>query len=186
MKAGPKAGATYADLCALPDNQVGELIDGVLHASPRPSSLHAVAASAVQTLIGGAFGFGIGGPGGWVVLVEPELRFGANVLVPDIAAWRRERMPEVPVTAQFELVPDWLCEVLSPSTAQLDRRDKLRVYAAAGVAHVWLIDPVVQSLECLALDGATYRLSEVAGGDQHGRYAPFAAIELTLSLLWQR
>ena len=182
-----KRGATYADLEALPANVNGEIVDGVLYASPRPKPRHALAAGGLGALIAGPFGYGMGGPGGWAFLPEPELHLGPHVLVPDLAAWRRERMPVLPdlVGVGIELAPDWLCEVLSPLTARLDRRHKLPVYARAGVAHVWLIDPIAQSLEVLALDGATYRLVDVAAEQERGRYQPFAAIELDLSRLWQ-
>jgi Uma2 family endonuclease len=181
-----KTGATYADLEALPDNVVGELVDGELHASPRPASPHATATSELLGSIIGPFGRGIGGSGGWIILVEPELHLGRAVLVPDLAGWRRERMPVMPEVVGFELPPDWLCEVLSPSTARLDRRSKLPLYAKARVAHVWLVDPILQTLEVFALDGATYRLLLVASTDEVGRYAPFDAIELELALLWRR
>lgn len=122
-----------------------------------------------------------------MILLEPELHLGTDVLVPDIGGWRRERMPETPVdSAYFELAPDWVCEVLSPSTAPLDRREKLPVYAREGVRHVWLVDPIAQTLECLLLDGATYRIAQVESGDSHVRVPPFDAIELDLSILWAR
>src|SRR6476646_4505786 len=107
---------TYADIEALPPNQVGEIVRGVLYANPRPASPHAAAASAVGEELGPPFKRGRGGPGGWVILDEPELHLGEDVLVPDLAGWRRERMPELPRAAFFTLAPDWACEVLSPST----------------------------------------------------------------------
>lgn len=121
--------ATYADLEALPEHVVGELIAGELHVSPRPASPHTVAASVLGFELGGPFHLGRGGPGGWVLLDMPELHLGQDVLVPDLAGWRRERMPRPPRTAAFTLAPDWVCEVLSPSTARLDRALKLPVYS---------------------------------------------------------
>jgi len=120
--------ATYADLQALPEHVVGELISGELHISPRPAAPHTVAASRLGGGLSGPFDEGRGGPGGWIILDEPELHFGEDVLVPDLAGWRRERMPRPPRAAAFTLAPDWVCEVLSPSTAALDRGIKLPVY----------------------------------------------------------
>lgn len=182
----PKAPATYADLEALPEHVVGEIVDGVLYASPRPAMPHALASSELQVSLGGPFGRGVGGPGGWLILTEPELHLGPHVVVPDLAGWRRERLPVLPDAPWLELAPDWVCEVLSPSTAYLDRRRKLPVYAQAGVPHVWLVDPLAQSLEVFALDGTTFRLAAVVGTDERARLPPFDAIELDLALLWRR
>lgn len=121
-----------------------------------------------------------------MILDEPELHLALDVLVPDLAGWRRDRMPEVPMVNAFELAPDWVCEVSSPSTAALDRREKLPVYAREGVPHVWLIDPIAQTLESLRLDGATYRIAQVEGGETRVRVPPFEAIELDLAVLWAR
>lgn len=187
MAVARRSPATYADLEALPGDVVGELVAGVLYASPRPAPRHAVAATAIGGELFQPFRVGRGGPGGWVILAEPELHLAADVLVPDLAGWRRERMPEVPVElAYFELAPDWVCEVLSPSTAPLDRREKLPVYARERVPHVWLVDPIAQTLEYLLLDGATYRIAQVESGDSRVRVPPFDAIELDLSILWAR
>jgi len=178
--------ATYRDLEALPSNVVGEIVRGVLYASPRPASPHAAAATAVGEELGPPFKRGRGGPGGWVILDEPELHLLEDVLVPDLAGWRRERMPEMPHVAAFELAPDWVCEVLSPSTAKLDRGEKLPVYARERVAHVWIIDPLQQYLEVLRLDGQTYRIVGTHFGETKVRAEPFDAIELDLSVLWAR
>src|SRR5207248_4957574 len=130
MVAKPRSGpATYADIEALPPNMVGEIIHGVLYANPRPASPHAAAASAIGEELGPPFKRGKGGPGGWVILFEPEVHLRADILVPDLAGWRRERMPETPLEPFLTLAPDWLCEVLSPSTASFDRKKKLPVYA---------------------------------------------------------
>lgn len=176
--------ATYADLEALPENVVGELIAGELYVSPRPASRHARAASVLGFKLGGPFDLGDGGPGGWVILDEPEFHFGEDVLVPDLAGWRRERMSVLPDVAAFELAPDWVCEVLSPSTSSLDRNIKLPVYAREGVSHVWLVDPKARTLEVLQLDGKSYTLlcRHEAGARVHAE--PFEALELELALLW--
>jgi Uma2 family endonuclease len=136
--------------------------------------------------LGGPFDRGKGGPGGWVILDEPELHLrGGHVLVPDLAGWRRERMPRVPLeAAAFELAPDWVCEVLSPSTEAGDRADKMPIYAAERVAHAWLVDPVVRTLEVHRLDGETYRVVGVRRDAARARAEPFDAIELELGALW--
>src|SRR5512142_1994617 len=120
--------ACYEDILRLPSHVVGEIVDGELVVSPRPGPRHALAASSLGIEIGGPFGRGRGGPGGWIILDEPELHLGQQVLVPDLAAWRRERMPSLPDTAWFTLAPDWVCEVLSPSTAIVDRTGKQEAY----------------------------------------------------------
>jgi len=175
---------TYADIEALPEHLVGELIDGDLIVSPRRAPAHAFAATNLLVEVGGRFGRGRGGPGGWVFLFEPELHLGADVLVPDVAGWRCERMPELPREAGIRLPPGWLCEVLSPSTERVDRARKLGVYAREGVGHVWLVNPLTHTLEVLRLDGAGYRLMQTCAGEQKVRAEPYDTIELDLALLW--
>ena len=174
----------WAQLLALPEHLVGEIIGGELVVSPRPASRHALCSSVLTGELVPPFGRGRGGPGGWWILDEPELHLGADVLVPDLAGWRRERLPAVPDEPNFTLAPDGVCEVLSPSTGRLDRRDKLPRYAAAGVAHAWLIDPATRTLEVLALGAGRWTLLAVHGGDDRVRADPFAAIELELAALW--
>jgi Uma2 family endonuclease len=181
-----KRPATYADLEALPSNQVGEILGGVLYAFPRPALPHSRAASRLGVELGGPFDRGSGGPGGWILLDEPELHLGEDVLVPDLAGWRRERMPELPQDAFTTLAPDWVCEVLSASTAAVDRTEKMPIYARARVAHVWLVDPILQTLEVYRLDGDSYRLITTARDDARVRAEPFDAIELELLALWAR
>ncbi len=176
--------ATHADLEALPEHVVGEIIAGELHVSPRPASPHTVAASVLGMELGGPFHRGRGGPGGWVLLDEPELHLGQDVLVPDLAGWRRERMPRPPRTAAFTLAPDWVCEVLSPSTARLDRALKLPVYTREGVRHVWFLDPEVRMLEVFRLEGARYSLLGTHTSTARVRAEPFEALELELAALW--
>ena len=181
-KAAPSA--TYADLVALPENLVGEILAGELVVSPRPAPRHARAASSAGGLLSGPFDFGRGGPGGWWILDEPELHLGADVVVPDLGGWRRSRMPALPEAAFFELAPDWVCEVLSPSTQRYDRVQKLAIYARVRVAHYWLIDPTARTLEVLRLDGEGYRIVGTHVDDAKVRAEPFDAVELELGLLW--
>jgi Uma2 family endonuclease len=146
--------------------------------------LHAAAASAIGGELFAPFRRGRGGPGGWWILDEPELHLSPDVLVPDLAGWRIERMPSLPETAWFELAPDWVCEVASPSTAALDRADKMPIYARAGVGHLWLVDPKLQLLETYTREGARWLLLETFKGDAKARAVPFDAIELELGALW--
>jgi hypothetical protein len=176
--------ATYDDLVALPDIVVAEIVDGELHSSPRPAAKHAWTYSSLGSLIGGPFSLGVGGPGGWWIIDEPELHFGANVIVPDLAGWRRERMPQIPDVAYFTLAPDWVCEILSPSTGELDRTKKLSIYAREGVGHAWLIDPVGRVLEVYGLENGRWSLLGTHINDETVRAEPFEAIELSLRHLW--
>jgi Uma2 family endonuclease len=176
--------ATYDDLVKLPDNLVAEIVDGELHASPKPAPAHVIAGSSIGALIANPYSFGRGGPGGWWILDEPELHLGPDVLVPDLAGWKRERMPQRPDTAYFPLAPDWVCEVLSPSTTRLDRTRKLGIYARERVAHAWLIDPLAQTLEVFGLEGGRWTLLAAHGGEAIVRVEPFGEIDLELALLW--
>lgn len=177
--------ARYEDLFALPDNIVGEIIAGQLHTHPRPAPAHAQASSGLGADLKQPFDRGTGGPGGWWILDEPELHLGADILVPDIAGWRRERMPKLPSTAWFELAPDWVCEVLSPGTAKVDRALKMPLYAAAGVGHCWLVDPDARILEGYALQADGHWLLLGTWSDQdRAAIDPFAAITLDLAGLW--
>jgi len=176
--------ATYEDLVKVPDICVAEIVDGELHASPRPGPRHARAGSSLGVLVGGPYDSGRGGPGGWWILDEPELHLGGDVLVPDLAGWRRARMPRLPDTAYFPLAPDWVCEVLSPSTASLDRVKKLTIYAREQVAHAWLIDPVARTLDVLRVEAGRWTILATHTGSDVVRADPFAEIELELQALW--
>lgn len=176
--------ATYADIEALPDTLVGEIVDGVLETHPRPRPRHGVAAAGLVAELSGPFQRGRGGPGGWIFIVEPELHLGRQVVVPDVAGWRRERLPQLPETAYLAVAPDWVCEVLSPSTARLDRGAKRRIYAEAEVEHLWLLDPVERELEVFSLHGRRWLLVETV---QHGELVtmpPFDAISFPLNALF--
>jgi len=179
-----KKKATYDDLREVPERFVAEIFDGELYASPRPAIPHARASSVLGALLGVPFDQGRDGPGGWFMLAEPELHFGNDVLVPDIAGWRRERLPVLPDHAFLTLAPDWVCEVISPSTEALDRGKKLHSYAREGVQHAWLVHPLQQSLEVLSLDhGAWARLGRYQGRAAV-RAVPFEAVGLDLGALW--
>ena len=186
MSAPLKRGATAADLASVPPGKVGELLAGELYAHPRPASRHARAGTRLGSLIGGPFDLGRGGPGGWVILDEPELHLGPDVVVPDLAGWRRARMPEMPDTPFFTLSPDWVCEVLSPSTAGVDRVVKLAIDLREQVQHVWFIDPLNETLEVLRHTGPAWTVAGNFGGVSTVRAEPFGDVELELGLLWQR
>jgi Uma2 family endonuclease len=177
-----KKGATYDDLRDVPDHFVAEMFDGDLYASPRPALPHANAAGALFAEIRKSFHRK--GPGGWVVLFEPELHLGSDVLVPDLAGWRRARLPNVPPEAYLTLAPDWICEVLSTSTETLDRGKKLRIYAREAVAHAWLVDPLAHTLEVMSLEAGRCMQLGRYDGEAKVRAAPFDAIELELGALW--
>ena len=177
--------ATYQDVLDAPAHKVAEIINGELHLWPRPAGPHQSVASSLGMELGPPFARGRGGPGGWIILDEPELHLGDDVLVPDLAGWRRERMPFVrPSDVYFTLPPDWLCEVLSDSTEKVDRASKLPIYAAAGVGHIWLISPSLRTLEVLRLHEGRWLTVAVHTDEQRVRAEPFDAIELDLSLLW--
>ena len=146
-----KKGATYDDLARVPEHYVAEMFDGDLYASPRPALPHARAAVVLVGKLGDSFDFG-NGPGGWLLLVEPELHFGNDVLVPDLAGWKRERLPSTPNEPYSTLAPDWICEVVSKSTEDHDREVKMPIYAREGVRHAWLLDPVKRTLKVYVLD----------------------------------
>lgn len=168
----------------MPENFVAEIIGGDLYSFPRPASRHAFATSVLGSELMGPFHRGKSGPGGWWLVDEPELHFGADVLVPDIAGWRREHMSTFPDAAYITLAPDWICEVLSPSTEKIDRSKKLAIYAREQVRHAWLIDPRLRTLEVLRLASERWSLVATHEGGASVRAEPFDAIELPLSALW--
>ncbi|HEY7552306.1 MAG TPA: Uma2 family endonuclease [Hyphomicrobiaceae bacterium] len=176
--------ATYEDLLAVPEPLVAEILFGELVTHPRPASRHARAASRLEMILGAPFDLGINGPGGWVFFDEPELHLGEHVVVPDLAAWRGERLSEYPETAWFEVAPDWVCEVLSPSTESYDRGDKQLIYAEAGVANRWQINPVLKMLEVYELKTGKWLLLDVIQHDAQVAAAPFAEFSFSLSALW--
>jgi Uma2 family endonuclease len=185
----PKRRATYEDLMQVPEWKVAEIIDGELVVSPRPATPHAYTGTVMIGDLGGPFNGPPGAPerpGGWWLLYEPELHFGDDVLVPDLAAWRHDRMPTIPNAAFITQAPDWACEVISPSTGRVDRARKMRVYGREGVSHLWFVEPLARTLEVYRLDQAERRwiVVENFGGDDAVRAVPFDAIALDLSRWW--
>jgi Uma2 family endonuclease len=181
---GARRLANYDDVLRAPPEQLAQVVDGELHLSPRPAGRHALVTTVLSEELGPPFRRGRGGPGGWLLLFEPELHLGSDILVPDLAAWRRERLPSVGNEAYFDIAPDWVCEVLSPSTEKLDRSVKLRAYAGAGVSHAWLINPLHRTLEVLKRTDAGWLALGAYADDARVRAEPFDAIELDLALLW--
>ena len=176
----------YEQLEALPDGLTGEILDGQLHTQPRPTPRHLRAASRLDRVLGRQFDDGEDGPGGWWIFPEPELHFvrDLEVVVPDLAGWRRERMPQPPEGHRFTLVPDWVCEILSPSTESTDREIKLPIYARFGVPYAWLVDPRARTLEAYVLDGGTWRDIGRFSGVERVAVSPFDAAPLDLAGLW--
>ena len=184
VNASPRPRSLYAFIEALPEGYTGEIVAGQLHVQPRPAARHIRLASRLGSKLETPFDEGDGGPGGWWILDEPEVHFilDTEVAVPDIAGWRRERMPELPDGHRFETAPDWLCEVASPSTAVLDRGDKMRTYGRFGVHHVWLVDPLARTVEAFVNDDGKGDWREA--GRSHGSEAvclpPFEAVSFRL------
>lgn len=176
--------ATYEDVLAAPEHQIAEILAGELYLQPRPAGPHAVASSALGEELGPPFKRGKGGPGGWIILDEPELHLAGDILVPDLAGWRRSTMDHVANEPYFEIRPDWVCEVLSPSTEKIDRAIKLPIYAREGVGHAWLVNPVLHTLEVLRLEAGRWTNVGIYHDEQEVRAEPFEAIVLALSVLW--
>ena len=176
----------YQQLCDLPEGLTGEILNGQLHTQPRPAGPHALVASSLGGELINPFQKGRGGPGGWWILDEPEIHFlrDVEVAVPDLGGWRRERMPSVPRGHRFEVVPDWVCEILSPSTASKDREVKLPLYARYGVEYAWLVDPLARTLEVYRLqDGTPVEICR-HGADEQVAVVPFEAVVIELAGLW--
>ena len=179
--------SVYEALERLPPTVVGEIIGGELYVSPRPRTVHGRAAFRLgKRLMPFDDEPGQEGPGGWVFMPEPALHLSGDVLIPDLTAWRRERMPELPDVVGVDFAPDWVCEVLSPSTEALDRNRKMTVYAREGVKHLWLVDPRPQTVEVYRLEGGVWRLLGTHTGDLTVHAEPFDALPLKLGSLWQR
>ena len=179
-----KRSATYADLEAVPPHLVAEIIHGTLVTHPRPAPRHSVAASGLGASIAPGYQWGKDGPGGWIFMDEPELHLGPHVVVPDLAGWRRERLPRLPDTAYVGTSPDWVCEVLSDSTESYDRNAKRAIYGEAGVPFLWLLDPRGKFLEVFQLTAGHWLLVRTFTGDDEIRAVPFEVIAFPLGQLW--
>ncbi|HEY0484153.1 MAG TPA: Uma2 family endonuclease [Kofleriaceae bacterium] len=179
-----KRRATYQDVMDSPEHRIAEIIGGELRLSNRPAGPAIATASAIGYELGPPFMRGRGGPGSWLILHEPELHLADDVVVPDLAGWRRERLPFVPDAAFITVPPDWICEVLSRSTDKTDRAEKMPIYAAAAVKHAWLVHPRRRTLEVFQLREDRWVVIAVHKDSDRVRIAPFDAIELDLALLW--
>jgi Uma2 family endonuclease len=176
--------ATYDDLYSIPENMIGEIIDGELIVSPRPTSGHSEASTSLVAELAPPYRFGRGGPGGWIIHFEPEIHFGANVVVPDIAGWKRERYTISPNEHRITISPDWICEVLSPGTARTDRIRKMRIFADHEVPYVWLIDPALMTLEVYRLQSGNWVVQGLYAENDKVRAVPFEEVEIDLANLW--
>lgn len=175
----------YEDLYAIPEHMTGEILGGELVATPRPSRRHAFAASSLDKKIGPFYQFGEGGaPGGWIILFEPEIKLGNDLVVPDLAGWRKERFPFDEEHNWISAAPQWICEVLSPSTVHADKIRKMPIYARYGVEHIWLVDPAVRSMDVFKLELGRWFLLGSYAGDDKVRAGPFQEIEFDLGCLW--
>ncbi|EPX56654.1 hypothetical protein D187_007996 [Cystobacter fuscus DSM 2262] len=187
---GRNAPSVEAAFQAAPAELVAEILEGELHLSPRPARPHANVSYNLAGLLSGPFKFGKDGPGGWVLLAEPELHLGPrpDKVVPDLAGWRRERLPRAvggaDAPAHYELAPDWVCEILSPGTRRVDQGPKMRIYAREGVRHLWHVDPLTRTLELFRLAEGQWRRGECFTGEGRVRAEPFEAVELDLALVW--
>jgi Uma2 family endonuclease len=177
--------AVYEDLFRIPENMIGEIINGELMVTPRPSRKHTIATSRLGGEIIPAYDFGRGGgPGGWVIIVEPEISLEESILVPDMAGWKKERFPVEEPHNWISVAPDWVCEILSPATAQVDRTEKMPLYAQHQVSHAWLIDPILKTLEVFRFEPERWIVLGVYAKSARVRAEPFSEIELDLGLLW--
>ena len=176
--------ASYEDLLAVPDHLVAEILNGTLHTHPRPRFRHARAATSLGTSLTPPFDWGKDGPGGWWILIEPEIHLTDHIIVPDLAGWRRENVPKLPDVAWTDIPPDWVCEVLSPSTARLDRTIKRDIYATHKVSFIWLVEPENRTVECFELKGKNWQLTGTFADDDTINAPPFAAVPFSLSPLW--
>jgi len=176
---------TYQDVLDAPPHMVAEILLGELHLSPRPARRHGRAASILGMDLGSAFERGRGGPGGWVIFYEPELHLGSDIVVPDLGGWHKDRFPLAESEeAYFTTRPDFVCEVLSKSTARYDRTDKLTIYARESIPFVWLVDPLLRTLEVLVLTGERWILHGTYRDDQIVHAPPFEAVGIELGSLW--
>lgn len=179
-----KKPATYEDLCRIPENMTGEIIDRELIATPRPSRRHIEVASTLGGELVPPYRFGRGGPGGWLIYDEPEIHLGENVIVPDLAGWRSERLSISPEEHRFTVSPDWVCEILSPGTARTDRVKKMRIFGEYDVQYAWMIDPILMTLEVFRLESGIWMVRGLYAENEKVRAEPFEEVEIDLANLW--
>lgn len=181
-----KLKARYEDLFKVPENMTGEIINGELVVTPRPSRRHIFATSVLSTKVMVPYQFGEGeGPGGWIILIEPEIGLGEHTLVPDLAGWREERYPDEEPNNWISVAPDWVCEILSPATRRRDRMGKMPIYATYEVPYLWLIDPIDKTLEVFRLKEGEWVVAGLYEEDTKVRAVPFVDVEINLSDLWR-
>jgi len=186
MGEAAKKRAVYDDLYTIPENMIGEIIDGELFVSPRPSPRHSKVSSVLSMGIGPPFQFAHGGPGGWIILYEVEIKLAeeCHPIVPDLSGWRIERFPETIDTNWISVPPDWVCEILSPRTVRLDRVTKMPKYLNFGVQYVWLIDPSNKTMEVYRSEAGRWVVLGVYAEKDRVRAEPFQEIEIDLEGLW--
>lgn len=185
MSEAAKKKAVYADLCRVPENMIGEIINGELIVTPRPSRKHTLTTSLLGSEIIPSYFHGRGGgPGGWVIIIEPEIGLDEHTLVPDLAGWKKERFPTSEKTNWISVAPDWICEVLSPSTLRTDKIRKMPLYAEHGIKHLWLVDPNAKTLDAFRLESGMWVLLSSYVEDDKVRAEPFQEIEIDLAGLW--
>lgn len=179
--------ATWADLLAMPEDVRAEVIGGEIVTAPAPLPRHSKAQRSLGRFVGGPFDDdeGHGGPGGWWIFVEVDARLEAHEIVrPDLSGWLRARLPDPGDKRPIDVVPDWICEVSSPSTAVRDRTVKRDLYARHGVRHYWIVDPEARTLEAFELSEGRWLLLGAWGEDRAVRVPPFEAIELPVGRLF--
>jgi Uma2 family endonuclease len=179
-----KTKTVYEQWLEVPETVVGEIIMGDLHMSPRPALKHGNASSSLLHELMGPYHKGKGGPGGWIIMIEPEIHLAENIIVPDIGGWKRDRIPEITNETFFSVAPDWVCEVLSPSSAGFDRVKKMPLYLEQKVKHIWLIDPLLKTLEVFENNESSWVLIKTFMNTDKVRVVPFIEIEIDLSMLW--
>lgn len=176
--------ATYNDLYSIPENMIGEIINGDLIVSPRPSRKHGYTASIIGNELGPPYNMGRGGPGGWIIIGEPEISFSDNILVPDLAGWRKERFPESEDHNWISVSPDWVCEIVSQRSVRIDRVKKMGIYAQHRVGYYWIVDPTTKTLETLKNEAGRWLILGTYAEDDKVRAEPFQGVEIDLNSLW--
>lgn len=180
--------ATFADMATLEaEGRCIELVGGGIVDKASPSAAHADAQGALAALLRPRFHRQDGDepPGGWWILPEVDIAFGLHdVLRPDVAGWRRARVPVRPSSYPVDVSPDWVCEVLSPSTAHRDLGVKREIYHRHEVAHYWVVDVEKQILLVYRREPAGYTLVLSAGPGERVRAEPFDACSLDMDELF--